>query len=309
MRLLNTKGARLAGLFTAACVLLPSLALAQSDGHYPAGVEGIKAGSIPPPGFYTKDYNYLYWADRVNDGKGDKVPMEFNATVYVNVLRNIWVTKWKILGADYGMDFLVPFVYTDLHAGAMKDSAFEVGDMYFEPLLLAWHAKQFDVGAGYSFWAPTGEYDKNHPSKPGKGFWSNMLTLGGTWYPTEDKSWAASCLSRYEFHTARSDHLTRGDNYTLEAGLSKGFQKTVDVGVIGYYQQQVTKDSGRGATAANLGPGYNRNVLDRVFGVGPEVNVFCGKCKLFISARYAYELGAQGRGEGQMACVTLTKIW
>lgn len=81
--------------------------------------------------------------------------------------------------------------------------------------------------------------------------------------------------------------------------MSKGF-KQVDVGVIGYYQQQTTKDSGRGATDFHL---------DRVFGVGPEVNVFCGKCKLFISARYAYEFGAADRLEGQMVCLTLTKIW
>lgn len=207
MRLLNTKRARLAGLFTTACLLLPSLALAQTDGHYIAGVEGIKAGSIPPPGFYTKDYNYFYWADRVNDAKGKTAAGDMDAAVYANVLRPIWVTKWKILGADYGMDFLVPFVSKDI--GAIGDRNFGVGDIYFEPLLLAWHAKQFDVGAGYAFFAPTGESDKNRLVKPGKGFWSNMLTLGGTWYPTEDKSWAASCLSRYEIHTERSDHVTR----------------------------------------------------------------------------------------------------
>jgi hypothetical protein len=306
MRLLNTKRARLAGLFTTACVLLPLLAVAQSNGHYPAGVEGIKAGSIPPPGFYTKDYNYLYYADR-----GDRVPPDLNVTTYVNVLRQIWVTKCKVLGADYGLDVIVPFVYTDLQAAGVKDSAFEVGDIYFEPLLLAWHWQQFDLGAGYAFWAPTGDFQNGPTAKPGKGFWSNMFTLGGTWYPApEDKSWAVSVLNRYEIHT-ENDHInvTRGNNFTLECGLSKNLQQTVDLGVIGYYQQQTTKDSGRGAVPAVLGPGYDRNVLDRVFGVGPEVSVFCKALKLFASARYAYEFGAKDRAEGHMVCVTLTKIW
>jgi hypothetical protein len=91
--------------------------------------------------------------------------------------------------------------------------------------------------------------------------------------------------------------------------LSKNLQQTVDVGVIGYYQQQTTKDCGAGAVPAVLGPGYDRSVLDRVFGVGPEVNVFWGKMKLFASARYAYEFGAKDRAEGHMVCLTLTKIW
>jgi hypothetical protein len=306
MRSLNTIGARLTGLFTTACVLLPSLAVAQSNGHYPAGVEGIKGGSVPPPGFYTRDYNYFYWADR-----GDRVPPDLDVSVYANVLRNIWVTKWKVLGADYGMDLIVPFLYTDLTAAGVKDNSFGVGDIYFEPLLLAWHWQQFDLGVGYAFWAPTGDFDPGITASPGKGFWSHMLTLGGTWYPAkEDKSWAVSILNRYEIHTENRDlDMTRGNNFTLEFGLSKNLNQTVDLGVIGYYQQQTTKDRGPGAVPAVLGPAYDRSVLDRVFGVGPEVSVFVGKMKLFLSARYAYEFGAKDRAEGHVACVTLTKIW
>ena len=296
MRILHTKWARLTGLFTTACVLLPLLAVAQS-GHYVAGVEGIKAGSIPPPGLYTKDYNYLYLANG-----GDRLPPDFKVTAYVNVLRQIWITKWKILGADYGMDALVPFVYQDVTAGGKKPSKFGVGDMYVEPVLLAWHWQQFDVGAGYSIWMPIGQYDKTRMVNAGKNFWSHMATLGGTWYPAgEDKSWAVSVLNRYEINTENSDlKVTPGNNLTVEFGLSKNLQQTVDIGVTGYYQQQVTKDSGTGATDF---------LLDRVFGVGPEVNYFWGKAKLFISARYAYEFGAKDRSRGHTFCLTLTKIW
>ena len=31
-------------------------------GHYPAGAEGIKGASLPPPGVYFRDYNIGYFA-------------------------------------------------------------------------------------------------------------------------------------------------------------------------------------------------------------------------------------------------------
>jgi hypothetical protein len=39
--------------------------------HYPAGAEGIKGASLPPPGFYVRDYNYFLTADKVNGIPGD----------------------------------------------------------------------------------------------------------------------------------------------------------------------------------------------------------------------------------------------
>ena len=38
---------------------LPNPAHGQITGHYVAGVEGIKASTLPPPGFYLRDYNIV----------------------------------------------------------------------------------------------------------------------------------------------------------------------------------------------------------------------------------------------------------
>ena len=59
---------RMTRLVLAMClVMLTFWASAQPNftGHYPAGVEGIKGGSLPPPGFYARDYNVFYYADRL----------------------------------------------------------------------------------------------------------------------------------------------------------------------------------------------------------------------------------------------------
>ena len=71
-----------------------------------------------------------------------------------------------------------------------------------------------------------------------------MQTAGATWYIDEEKTWAVSALNRYEFNTEQRDtHVTPGDAYTLEWGVSKSVCKEVDLGVVGYYQQQVTGNS------------------------------------------------------------------
>ena len=71
-----------------------------------------------------------------------------------------------------------------------------------------------------------------------------MQTAGATWYIDEEKTWAVSALNRYEFNTEQRDtHVTPGDAYTLEWGVSKTVAKVVDLGAVGYYQQQVTGNS------------------------------------------------------------------
>jgi len=278
-------------------LLLPAWIQAQPvvAGHYPAGAEGIKGASLPPPGIYFRDYNFFYGADKFADG-----PPQFDVFAYINAPRLIWMTDLKIFGANYGMDIIVPFGYMDWNVMGSHDSDFQLGDIQVEPLLLSWHLKQFDVACGYAFWAPTGDYDPNQPDLISKGFWSHMLTAGAVWYPDTAKTWALSLLNRYEFCMQQEDtDIDPGQVYTLEWGFSKNLEKTIDVGLIGYYQQQTTKDTGATAT----------DKLDRKVGIGPEISVFFPKAGLFLSARYAYEFGAVERPEGQLGTLTLTKMF
>jgi hypothetical protein len=268
-------------------------------GHYPAGAEGIKGASLPPPGVYFRDYNFFYFANEFKD-----LPANFEIFAYINAPRVIWMTDLEIFGANYGMDVIVPFAQLDWTFGAASDSHFGLGDIQIEPLLLSWHFKQFDLAAGYAVWVPTGEFDNTiFPPRPdfiSKGFWSHMLTLGGTWYPDQEKTWAVSLLNRYEFcHEQEKTHIDPGQVYTAEWGISKSLNPGLDIGLIGYYQQQTTKDSGLTATTK----------LDRKLGVGPEINAFWPKLKLFTSIRYAYEFEAVERPEGHLVTLTLTKVF
>jgi hypothetical protein len=287
-------------LLAGALLALPGLLNAQSPmftGHYVPGVEGIKGGSVPPPGFYIRDYNAFYTSSRLNAPGSSEAPVDFNAFVYANVIRGIWVSDAKVLGGNFFMDALIPLQYTSLKVNGWSDDNFGIGDIYVEPLALSWHGKQWDAALGYSVWMPTGDSDIGS-AKPGKGFWGHMITAGGTYYFDEKKTAAFSVINRYEFNMENDDtDITPGQAWTIEWGLSKALKPTIELGLIGYYQVQTTDDSGPGAST----------VRDQVAAIGPEILMLCPKLGMFTSIRYNYEFYAEDRPQGHTIAVTFTK--
>jgi hypothetical protein len=282
-------------VIAAALATVPGLLLAQPSAHYVPGIEGIKGASLPPPGFYARDYNVAYYATRVNNASGNSAgPANFEALTYANVPRVIWISDTKFLGGFVGVDALLPLIYQHVRAGGYDNSTFGIGDFFAESTL-SWHPKQFDFAAAFGVWAPTGDSAKPPTTRVGAGYWTPMFTAGATWYIDEGKTWAVSALNRYEFNTKQRDtHITPGDAYTLEWGVSKSVCKEADLGVVGYYQQQVTGNS-------------NKSPLNRVAAVGPEVSAMFPKPMLFVSLRYNYEFMAENRAQGHTFALTLTK--
>jgi hypothetical protein len=289
MKLNSTYLALTAGLLALPAVGQAQVIVAQ---HYPAGVEGIKGASVPPAGFYLRDYNVFYNTSHFADG-----PTDFNTFAYINGPRLIWMTDAGFLGADYGMDLLVPFGQIDYQVNGKGRSYFGIGDLQFEPVVLAWHKKQLDLAAGFAIWAPTGDYTPTRPDILAKGFWGAMLTAGGTYFFDEGKTWAFSLLNRYEIalsHQGETE-IYPGQAYTLEWGFSKTFNQVLDVGVVGFWQQQTTRDSG------------NNDALDRVVAVGPEISYTFANSGLTTSLRYEYEFAARERPYGSLINLTVTK--
>ncbi|MGE0085367.1 MAG: transporter [Desulfococcaceae bacterium] len=274
-------------------------------GHYVPGVEGIKAGSVPPPGFYYRMYNAYYTADTMTDADGDELNIDFDVTVYAMVNRFLWVSDYKILGGNYVADVLIPLIYTDVEIGAMglEDDKFGLGDICIEPFLISWHGKSYDAVFGAGFFLPSGDYDADEPASPGKDHWGGIFTLGGTYYFDAKKTWSASVLSRYETHGEKDDtDVAPGDNFLFEWGIAKTVNKIWDLGITGYCAWQITDDKGDDVT-------WNKDDHDQAFAIGPEVSVFMPSYKMFMSLRGQQEFEVEDRSEGSMVTLTLTKIW
>lgn len=272
---------------------------AQPTAHYVPGVEGIKAASLPPPGWYLRDYNVGYYSTRVNNGKGDSSgPPNFRVGNYANVPRLLWISETQLLGGFVGVDALVPFTYQSVRAGGYDHSSFGIGDMFAESTL-SWHLQQFDFSGAFGVWMPTGKSSKPPTTDPGLDYWTPMWTAGATWYLDTNKTWAVSALCRYEVNTeSDKTHVTTGNAFTLEWGVSKTLGKIYDVGLVGYYQQKLTGDSG---------PSAYQRPNDRVAALGPEVCVAFPKQMFFVSLRYFNEFMAENRATGATFTLTLTK--
>ncbi len=278
------------------CTLLAGAGLLQAQNtHYPAGVEGIKGASLPPPGLYIRDYNYTYWSSEFKDAG----PNPFDILAYVQTPRLVFISKGLFFGGYYGADIIVPFAYQDVTAGGYSGSHFGLGDIFVEPATLSWHTKKADYSMGWGVWIPTGDYKLGDFKLPGKGYFSHMFTGGVTYYPDKNRSWSISALNRYEVHYERNDNLlTPGQVWTLEWGLAKSLSKTVDLGFVGYAQLQRTENRTTNIPAPK----------ERAIGMGPELTFVIPNLGVNTSVRYLKEVGVQQRPQGNVFNVTFTRL-
>lgn len=235
---------------SAALALLGTLAASavQAEGHYVPGVEGMQGPSVPPPGVYYLGYMVNYSIDDFRaPGSSDNLPGHNRGTVKALANRFVWITNYKLLGADYGMEAIVPVMRTSLtvNAAGISDSRSGVGDVYLGPLVLGWHGPQWDAVAGAGIWLDSAS--SRDPASPGKGYKSTMLTGGLTYYFDAAKTISASGLMRFERNGKNDMGFRNGNQVTLEWGLGKHFG-AVQAGLVGYSQWQISDDKGPGAT-------------------------------------------------------------
>jgi hypothetical protein len=288
---------------------LPAQA-ATSGSHYPFGVEGVMAATAPPQGFHYRMYNTWYNPTTINDDNGDELDVGLDLDVFASVHRFIHVTKKKILGADFLYDVVVPVVDKDISIDALgvSDSqSLAMGDIVIEPFALAWHQPRWDAVVALGVIAPTGEYDMNKPASPGLGYWSGLLTLGGTYYLDGAKSWSLSALTRTLVHTEQDDtEVTPGSEIVVEYGLGKQIpineKLLIRPGLSGCAYWQISDDS-------DDGPGTLADERKQAFALGAEMNFFFLPQLFQVNLRVLREFEAQSTVEGSQFVLTLTKSW
>ena len=88
-------------------------------------------------------------------------------------------------------------------------------------------------------------------------------------------------------------------NLVLKCAKADGVRDYFHVGVVGYYFDQVTGDSGEGATLGDF--------KSRVAGLGPEIGYFfpVGKSKGYVNLKAYWEFAAVNRAEGWNLWLTL----
>jgi hypothetical protein len=198
---------------------------------------------------YYLGYMVNYSIDELRaPGSSNSIPGNNTGTVSALANRLVYITNTQFLGANYGMETIVPVLRKSLsfNAAGISESSSGVGDIYVGPLVLGWHGSNWDAVAAAGLWFDNASSDS--ASAPGNGYKSTMLTGGGTYYFDAAKTWTGSALVRYEMNTTQSNNFKPGNQVSMEWGFGKSLG-AVQVGLVGYDQWQTSNDTGPGASA------------------------------------------------------------
>lgn len=283
-------------------MLLVGSLQAQMQNHYVLGTHGLNSAVTVPYGFTFNSIYTYYHANSLRDRNGHKVhfvsgPSHLNMQYLQNYFA--WYSCCPLLGGYYGCRVNVPFETTSTDS-TYFDSSFRVGnrmrfsDLYVEPINVRWQWGQWYVFAAYGLYLPTGSHRNFSLHNHGLGNWGNLLTLAGTYFFDCAKTFSASAYTTYEMHfKTRGINFYAGDNLCVDWGIGKTFAKYFSLGVVGYFELQVTKDRGKAV------PFNSRNLYDHVLAIGGEFDIVIPQLNGIFTVRYEQEFNAVGRTEGE----------
>jgi hypothetical protein len=278
------------GLFIGTGPFVGSASATEGGGSaYPNGAEDFMSGALPPPGTYFLDYVDYYHATSLKDGSGNDLVPKFDLDVAVNVFRLVHVTKYKILGADWGMHAFLPVAYMNLDATMGKDDRTGLGDIIVDPFILGWHSKNFHVTAGLDIFIPLGSYDENNLANTGRNYWTfePVVALTYLW----DNGFELSGKFMYDFNLENSDtDYQSGQEFHFDYTVGYHVDKNLAVGLGGYYYYQTTNDELDGDKVGSDG------FKGRVMALGPQATY--SYKNMSFTLKWQKEFDAENRPEG-----------
>jgi hypothetical protein len=297
-------------LVGAAIVLtaLPVLAEEGGSGHYlPGSISSFVDGTPTVPTFVTR-LNGLYY-----DGSFGMHPtpvagvsaVNVEATSYATGLTLLWRPPVEIApNLSYAASATIPYIWLEVtgtvtagpRTGKRSDRVDGIGDIVVMPLMLNYEFSK-DLHADFRFgvYAPTGDYEVGRLANTGKNFWTYEPTFGLLYFGQENGIEASGFVGM-EFNTENKDtDYKSGSQLHFDGTLAQHFPLAGGfggVGVSGYWYEQVTGDSGSGATFGDF--------KGKTIGVGPVLSYVkkLGKVDTVCELKWLNEFETRNRLEG-----------
>jgi hypothetical protein len=284
-----------------AILIAPAVYAKEGGDQYPNGAENWFAGATPPPGFYY--VNYLgYYTGELKNASGAKVILNGttpSVQATFDAFRFIEMTKFKILGADYGVHVIVPVVYQSMNLNG-RNSTTSVGDLTFSPLILGWHRERWHAVGALDIDLPTGAYDRSDP----------RVSVGAHYYSFEPvvafsymskAGWEASTKLMYNVKTTnQATNYHSGQEFHMDYVAGRHFGSWM-FGGTGYALKQVTDDTVNGQVVADAPGLWDGGRRGQVFAVGPSAG-YTNKRHLTFMAQWQHETLVRNRFGGD-------KVW
>ena len=209
----------------------------------------------------------------------------------------------EVLGATYTMVAALPYTWLNItgnvQAGPVtrrvKSSVDGFGDLTLIPTMMAWKSGNWQYNFILPIYAPTGSYEKGRLGNPGLNYWT-FDPMAGVVY-SNDKGLNALLHAGLAINTEnnatnyRSGNLLHFDGAVQQVlPVGKGF---MTLGAEAFYFQQVTCDSGTGATLGCF--------KGRTAGIGPVLGYilpFSKTEQLVVELKWLPEIDTKNRLNG-----------
>jgi hypothetical protein len=179
-----------------------------------------------------------------------------------------------------------------------SDSLFSGSDLYYLGAL-RWNAGTHNFMTYVMGNFPIGDYEAGRLANIGTGHWAIDGGGGYTYFnPKSGREFSAVAGFTYNFENPDTDYQN-GVDFHLDWAASQFLSEHWHVGLVGYVYQQVTGDSGSGATLGDF--------KSRVVGIGPQVGYFfeLWERKWYVNVKGYYDFAAQNRADGWNVWLTL----
>jgi len=182
--------------------------------------------------------------------------------------------------------------------GRRTDSRTAFGDLYPQ-FTLKWNRGVHNSMVYVTGDIPVGAYDPDRLANLGIG---HAAIDGGAAYtylnPKTGWEFSATAGLTYNFENNDTDYRN-GMDLHVDWGASRFISEKVHVGLVGYAYQQITGDSGSGATLGDF--------KSRVYGIGPQVGYMfkAGRMDGYLNLKGYSEFGAENRPEGWSVWISL----
>jgi len=283
------------------------------SGHYLPGSIASFIDAVPPQETFIIRLNVLNYNGAV--GANVAIPVGGMSAIGVDANSSAYglTLAWRPpveLGVrwSYAMSATIPYVTVDVAvnatttlggvplSAARSQRASGLGDVVLLPLMLNYNV---NPDLNYNFrlaaYAPTGSYEVGRLANTGKNFWTIEPTLGLVYFGQKNGIEGALYFGA-DFNQENPDtHYKSGTQLHLDGTLAQHFPlagSLAGVGVSGFYYEQVTGDSGSGATFGDF--------KAKSVGAGPALSYVSklGGHDLIAELKWLHEFETRNRLEG-----------
>lgn len=287
---------------------------------YLLGQRGQGAAVLPPvEGVFFALPTYHYSGDASGSRDlpiGGAVSLGLDADITLLMPTALWVTPVDLFGGDLVLSGTFVYGNADLSANAaisipgviqgsvaLQYDRWSTGDPIVSALV-GWSGDNHHYLLTASVNVPVGDYEAGRLSNVSLNRWATDITTAGTWMFPE-QSIELSSAAGVTFNGENDDtNYDTGTEFHLEASAFYQFTPKFSAGLNGYHYQQLSGDSGSGATLGDF--------KGRVTAIGPGLSgsFQAGPVPVAVSLRYFREFNAKNRLEGDAGWLTVSiPLW